>query len=76
MNEDFSSYQTDHKLFRIANDNDLEIEVLLPLLESIDELIRGAVVLNKKIPKDFLYKLEDDKSEYVQSCFRIRGVNI
>ncbi len=76
MKEDFSSYQADHKIFRLANDDEVDIEVLLPLLESNDELIRGAAVLNKKIPKEFLHKLQKDKSEYVQSCLRIRGVNI
>ena len=76
MKEDFSSYQADHKMFRLANDNDVDIEVLLPLLESNDELIRGATILNKKIPKEILYEFRKDKSEYIQNCLRIRGVNI
>lgn len=62
-----------HVVFRQANDNETPTELLTSLSQSTDEVIRGAIALNKATPIKVLEDLLNDSSCYVLSCLRKRG---
>lgn len=62
-----------HVALRQANDNETPTELLTTLSKSADEVIRGAIVLNKATPIKVLEDLLNDSSSYVLSCLRNRG---
>lgn len=62
-----------HIVFRQANDNETPEELLTALSKSTDEVIRGAIALNKATPIKALEDLLNDSSSYVLSCLRKRG---
>ena len=64
------------KLFRIASDECTDPLILSRLSESDSEIIRGAVALNSKTPECVVKKLLSDKSNYVRSALRKRGINV
>lgn len=57
-----------HLAFRAASDPDTTSGDLRELSLSSDEVVRGAVVMNKSTPSDVLSRVRDDESFHVQEC--------
>ncbi len=74
--EQYHTLEEQHKLLRIANDENTDVETLLELSQSENEIIRGAVACNKNTPKFVIDKLLTDKSNHVRSVFRKLGINV
>lgn len=54
-----------HLIFRQANDDETPPYALAILSLTADELIRGAIVLNKSTPIDIVKKVSEDQNEYI-----------
>lgn len=70
--EDTSLALEMHNIFRLANDPDTPISVLLELAHSNEELIRGAVAANPSTPDSMIKILSKDKSKHVLGCIKKR----
>ena len=70
------SFDEQHKLFRIANDDNTDKETLEKLATSESEIIRGAIAYNKNTPEASIERLLKDKSNHVRSVLRKRGFKV
>ncbi|NVZ50062.1 hypothetical protein HX792_06930 [Pseudomonas sp. B6002] len=61
-----------HLAFRAASDPDTTKGDLRELSLSSDEVVRGAVVMNKSTPSDVISRMRKDESFHVQECILAR----